>query len=249
MSMWSWWARKRGAVLLPFAEEAQAPAAGARSPGSEAQALAAEAHAVRLEAVLSDAIAGLGKELAAAGPGQFEQRFEAEMEALRKELRQEGRQRLKQANAAESAIELLRQSVEQRAEAARQAKDLERSVEERLRKDWLRDLLGALDGLDSGIRRLRVDAAALPGAEQYAAGFEMARGRLLGVLRRHGVEPIEEGLGSAFDPACQRAVGAREDGAAPPGTVLELYLRGYRRDGEVLRSAEVVVARAPGGIP
>jgi molecular chaperone GrpE (heat shock protein) len=42
-----------------------------------------------------------------------------------------------------------------------------------------------------------------------------------------------------------RAVEVATAGAAPPGTVLEVFRAGYTADGRILRVAEVKVAAAP----
>ncbi len=50
-----------------------------------------------------------------------------------------------------------------------------------------------------------------------------------------------------FDPLRMTAVDIEETGAHGEGTVLEVYRPGYEREGEVIRAAEVKVARRPAG--
>lgn len=260
MSIWSWILRRRGAVLSPVSEavlpqperNVKAELETLQHSIESSTARSGQELLDRLQQALESGQARFSEALTAqlqqaldSSQTRFNEGLATEMEALRKELRQEGRQRQKQSNAAETAIELLRQSVERPALERRSLDELERAVEEQLRRDWLKDLLSALDGLDSGLRQLR--SAASESATHFVSGFEMSRGRLLGILRRHGVELIPDGLGQPLDPSTQRAVGTREDASVPAGTVVESILSGYRRQGQVLRPAEVVVARDAGG--
>jgi molecular chaperone GrpE len=224
MGLWDLWKPQRPrAVLLP--DEERVAAAMRREMHHAAARL--------LEAVRH--------ELRAQDPAALERVLQGELEALRKELRQEGRARVKQTAAAEGALDLARQAMARQSETLRGAAELERALEERLLDGWLDELLSALDGLDAGIDRL--GSAAGAGLGDYAVGFEMARGRLLGLLRRQGVEPMDVRPGQSFDPALQRALGARVEPGARAGSVLELLRRGYRRGERILRYAEVVVAR------
>ena len=64
------------------------------------------------------------------------------------------------------------------------------------------------------------------------------------LLRREGVARIET-LGERFDPTTMTAVAAEPDATRPAQTVLEEIVPGYRRQGELLRPAQVKVSRHP----
>jgi molecular chaperone GrpE len=49
--------------------------------------------------------------------------------------------------------------------------------------------------------------------------------------------------GERFDPNVHEAMAQQPVDGAEPGTVVEVYQRGYRMDGNVLRPARVVVAQ------
>lgn len=77
----------------------------------------------------------------------------------------------------------------------------------------------------------------------WLEGLDVVRGRLLQVLAAEGVEPMTA-QGERFDPhrhIAVEAVAASEE--TPPGTVVEEYRRGYQMGDQVLRAAEVVVAK------
>jgi molecular chaperone GrpE len=65
--------------------------------------------------------------------------------------------------------------------------------------------------------------------------------RLLKLLEAEGARPFES-VGQPFDPSLHEAVATVPGGDEPPGTIKQEVRRGYRWDGELLRSARVVVA-------
>lgn len=100
----------------------------------------------------------------------------------------------------------------------------------------LTQLLPVVDNLERA-----VEAAAQ--TEQTAAmrdGVEMVLRQLLDVTSKFGVTEINR-LGEPFDPTLENAVlqGGPEEGE--PGTVCEVFQKGYRTSGKVLRHAMVKV--------
>ena len=71
-------------------------------------------------------------------------------------------------------------------------------------------------------------------------GVEMVRRQLAEVIAKRGVTPIDR-KGEPFDPNLENAVmqGSPEDGE--PGTVCEVFQKGYQMGGCVLRHAMVKV--------
>jgi molecular chaperone GrpE len=97
-----------------------------------------------------------------------------------------------------------------------------------------RELLPILDDFE---RALRVQTA----DETYAKGVEMIYKRLLDVLQRLGLEPLES-VGKPFDPNVHQAVDRAETEDGEGDIVLEEYQRGYNFKGKLLRPAMVKVA-------
>jgi len=76
-------------------------------------------------------------------------------------------------------------------------------------------------------------------------GYRMGLDRIDETLQQLGVDEIVC-QGSAFDARLMQAVDIEETGQASEGTVLEVYRTGYMIDDDVLRPAQVKVARAAG---
>jgi molecular chaperone GrpE len=125
-----------------------------------------------------------------------------------------------------------------RRRAARDREESRRAAEESV----LLDVISILDDLDRAIASAR-DAAA---DSAWLKGVELVADRLKDVLRRRGVEEIDPS-GKPFDPELQEALlEVDATGDVAPGTVVQVVLKGYRREGRALRPARVVVARGRG---
>jgi molecular chaperone GrpE len=103
-----------------------------------------------------------------------------------------------------------------------------------------RSVLGEwLEAVDSVDRALRMEPGD-PGLSAVLAQME-------GILARHGIARIGA-AGERFDPARHEAIAAHPADGVPDYTVLEVARSGFAADnGEVLRPAQVVVARSPAG--
>ncbi len=102
------------------------------------------------------------------------------------------------------------------------------------------ELLPAIDNLD----RALAHAATAPGENGDASllsGIKHVQSDVLAALKRAGIEPFSP-EGEQFDPQYHEAVAQQPFEGAVPGTVVEVYQRGYRLGESVLRPARVVVA-------
>ena len=102
------------------------------------------------------------------------------------------------------------------------------------------ELLPAIDNLD----RALAHAASTDGENGDASllhGIKHVHSDVLAALKRAGIEPYSPD-GEPFDPQYHEAVAQQPQEGAEPGTVVEVYQRGYRRGESVLRPARVVVA-------
>jgi molecular chaperone GrpE len=101
------------------------------------------------------------------------------------------------------------------------------------------DLLDVLDNFERALRHLsNGDAAA--GTDVHV-GIEMISRQLGEVLKKYGLEEVPA-LGLTFDPNVHEAVVREETSEASPGTVLDVFQRGYLLNGRLLRPAKVKVA-------
>lgn len=94
-----------------------------------------------------------------------------------------------------------------------------------------------LEAIDSVERALRLE----PGDPGLTAVLE----QMEAILARHGVGRLDA-AGAPFDPKRHEAIAVQPAADAPDYTVLEVARSGFGLDdGEVLRPAQVVVARRP----
>ncbi|HWF74603.1 MAG TPA: nucleotide exchange factor GrpE [Solirubrobacteraceae bacterium] len=99
-----------------------------------------------------------------------------------------------------------------------------------------RELLPAIDNLDRALV-----AASTTAAEELASGIKLVHDEILAAFARAGIEPFSP-EGEAFDPQEHEAVAQLPAEEVEPGTVIEVYQRGYRLGDAVLRPARVSVA-------
>jgi len=90
----------------------------------------------------------------------------------------------------------------------------------------------------------RAIGAASPDAFQdFATGVSMIKQNVDDILASQGIEAIPaEGV---FDPALHEVVSEVEDAERKRGEIVEVFRTGYRLGGQVIRAAQVVVARPP----
>jgi molecular chaperone GrpE len=100
-------------------------------------------------------------------------------------------------------------------------------------------LLPAVDNLDRALAAAAQDGQGDDGT--LASGIKLVHADVIAALARMGIEPFSP-EGEPFDPQWHEAVAQQPVDGAQPGTVVEVYQRGYRLGDTVLRPARVVVA-------
>jgi molecular chaperone GrpE len=116
-----------------------------------------------------------------------------------------------------------------------------------------KELLPAVDNLDRALEAVEAQALAqgdprgaaeapeANGDSQLLSGIKLVHADVIAALQRAGIERFEP-KGEQFDPQHHEAVAQQPVEGAQPGTVVEVYQRGYRLGDSVLRPARVVVA-------
>ena len=107
-----------------------------------------------------------------------------------------------------------------------------------------KELLPALDHLEHALKAAKghPQTTSTSGAgEDVVKGFALVHDEILNALGRVGIEAFSP-QGEPFDPNEHEAMAAQPSEDAESGTVIEVYQRGYRLNGAVLRPARVVVA-------
>lgn len=116
----------------------------------------------------------------------------------------------------------------------------EREVEKtRAAEKLVVDLLPVIDDMERAIAH----AGATEGNEQldqFVSGVSAVQAKMSAALAKHGVEVIDP-AGEPFDPLAHQAVGRVQDAQAFDETVAQVYQKGYRLGGKVIRTAMVTV--------
>ena len=100
-------------------------------------------------------------------------------------------------------------------------------------------LLPVVDDIERAIDHARTPEMA-DDFSQFVDGVDAVHSKLLDVFAHEGVEPIDP-KGEAFNPLEHQAVGRVEDASQYDETVNDVYQKGYRMAGRVLRTAMVTV--------
>ena len=117
---------------------------------------------------------------------------------------------------------------------------------ERDRRDSIRyankkiflEILSVLDNFDRAL------AAVVDPKDNFVIGVEMIRKQLTDVLTQNGVEEINS-KGRLFDPYLDEAIGKEPTSEHEENMVIEVFQKGYRFQGQLLRASKVVVAVPP----
>ncbi len=116
-----------------------------------------------------------------------------------------------------------------------------------------KELLPAVDNLDRALEAATTAGEAGNGqdggteaegngAGSLLSGIKLVQADVIAALARAGIEPFSP-TGEPFDPKHHEAVAQVPVPGAEPGTVVEVYQRGYRIGESVLRPARVLVAQ------
>lgn len=110
---------------------------------------------------------------------------------------------------------------------------------ERAAEGLVTNLLPVIDDIERAIEHAGAteDDAQL---KQFVDGVSAVHAKMLGVLSKEGVEPIDP-AGEPFDPLAHQAVGRVEDAEAFDETVAQVYQKGYKMGEKVIRAAMVTV--------
>lgn len=119
----------------------------------------------------------------------------------------------------------------------RQEREAER---ERAAEDLVLGLLPVLDDMERAVDHARQSDEQSDEYYQFVDGVAQVHDKMLGVLAKVGVEVIDP-AGEPFEPLSHQAVGRVEDTEAYDETVAQVYQRGYRMGGKVIRAAMVTV--------
>lgn len=140
-----------------------------------------------------------------------------------------------QAKADENWEKYLRAAAELENVRKRAARDVENAHKYALER-FATELLAVLDSLELGIA-----TGADADAETLLKGKEATLKQLLAIMEHFGVQELDP-HGEPFDPALHEAMTVQPSADAEPGSVLNVFQKGYALNGRLLRPARVIVA-------
>ena len=145
-----------------------------------------------------------------------------ELEALRGELEQ-----------------LRAESLRERADLDNQRKRLAREIDSARKfanERLLTELLPLFDSMEAGL-------AAAPAADPLREGLELTLRQLHRIAESNGLTEVAPAPGDSFDPERHQAMSMVAADGLPPGSVAQLFQKGYVLNERLLRPALVVVAQ------
>lgn len=173
----------------------------------------------------------------------------AEMAALRQETRLQNREQAKVGRELAKATALHGIVADWAQHREEELASFEKRVAKEAEDRCLRPFLGVRDALVRGQaaavqlhKRPRLFRRPSPGIAGVVQGYELALRRVDRMLAQFGVQLLQA-VGQPFDTRTMRAVEMRRVAQLGDNVVVEEFLSGFTRNGEVLRLAEVAVNR------
>lgn len=130
------------------------------------------------------------------------------------------------------------EQLRERAELDNQRKRLVREVEQARRfanERLLGDLLPVFDSLEAGLQAAGDNA-------KVREGLELTLRQMQRVAEANGLMTVDP-AGQPFNPEQHQAISMADGGGAAPGTVLQVFQKGFVLNERLLRPALVVVAK------
>jgi molecular chaperone GrpE len=154
----------------------------------------------------------------------------------------EGQSEADQIEALKGELEQLRaESLRERADLDNQRKRLARDLDmarkfanERL----LSELLPLFDSLEAGL-------LVAPEKDPLREGLELTLRQLHRIAENNGLAEVAPAPADAFDPERHQAMSMVASDTVPPGTIAQLFQKGYVLNDRLLRPALVMVAEHP----
>ncbi|MBB5210942.1 nucleotide exchange factor GrpE [Microbulbifer hydrolyticus] len=105
----------------------------------------------------------------------------------------------------------------------------------------LKDLLPVVDNLERALSTIDSEDES---QKAVVEGIELTHKSFIDTLGKYSVEVIDP-AGEPFDPELHQAMTQVPNGDVEPNTVLDVFQKGYRLHGRLMRPAMVVVSKAP----
>ena len=134
------------------------------------------------------------------------------------------------------------------AEAENVRRRADRSIENARKfalERFVEDLLPAVDSFERAVEAASGHAEGEGSqASAMAEGIELSLKLLQGAMERQGIAVVDP-IGAPFDPNLHEAMTMVDNAEVEPGSVVEVFQKGYTVNGRLIRPARVIVARQP----
>lgn len=138
------------------------------------------------------------------------------------------------------------------AEAENVRRRADRSIENARKfalEKFVEDLLPAVDSFERAVEAASAHAKgegsqASAEASAIAEGIELSLKLLQGAMERQGIAVVDP-IGAPFDPNLHEAMTMIDNAEVEPGSVVDVFQKGYTVNGRLVRPARVIVARQP----
>lgn len=113
---------------------------------------------------------------------------------------------------------------------------------------FVEDLLPAVDSFERAVEAASSHAEG-DGSEvaAMAEGIELSLKLLQGAMERQGIAVVDP-IGAPFDPNLHEAMTMVDNAEVEPGSVVDVFQKGYTVNGRLIRPARVIVARQPAAV-
>ncbi|WP_082859228.1 nucleotide exchange factor GrpE [Microbulbifer sp. Q7] len=105
----------------------------------------------------------------------------------------------------------------------------------------IKELLPVVDNLERALSTIDISDES---QKAVVEGIELTQKSFIDTLVKAGVEVVNP-AGEPFDPELHQAMTQVPNGDVEPNTVLDVFQKGYRLNGRLVRPAMVVVSKAP----
>lgn len=134
------------------------------------------------------------------------------------------------------------------AEAENVRRRADRSIENARKfalERFVEDLLPAVDSFERAVEAASGQTKGEGSeASAIAEGIELSLKLLQGAMERQGIAAVDP-IGAPFDPNLHEAMTMVDNAEVEPGSVVDVFQKGYTVNGRLIRPARVIVARQP----
>jgi len=176
-------------------------------------------------------------------------RLFTELAALKAEVKIESRQVKTAIEEFQGLITLLQNSNEQLNNELEERRQQQEAHKEKIERPFLLNLLDLRDRISAGAEQAKsyqpgwlafLDGSASAHIQSQQQGMDISLRRIDGLLERYKVKPVDA-VGKQLDPHTMQASATEQRVGFEDGIVLIEPRKGYLREGQLLRVAEVIV--------